>query len=86
MTSGTKILIAMAAVTAVGAAIGRVVAYFHLPQTFASSAIGVVIGMGIALGAFSLMPKQRSAGSLRKSSKDQKLELEATEGSSPWHY
>jgi hypothetical protein len=58
MTAGMRILIAIAAVTLIGAAIGLVVGYFHLPQTIASAAIGVVVGMGIALGALSLTPKR----------------------------
>jgi hypothetical protein len=57
MTSSKKILVTIASVTAGSAAIGGIVSYFHFPPTFASAAIGVVIGVGVALGAFSLTPK-----------------------------
>ena len=57
MTPTAKILIAIVATTVLGAAVALVVGHFHLPQTFSSAGIGVVIGVAIALGAFSLTPK-----------------------------
>ena len=58
MKSGRKILITIAAVIVSAAAIGVLVGYFHIPQTFASVGVGVVVGMGVALGALSLTPKR----------------------------
>jgi len=61
MTSGIKIVTVIASVTAISAVIGLVAGHFHLSQTFESAAIGVVIGMGVALGAFSVTPKDQNA-------------------------
>jgi len=66
MTARTRILTAIAAVTAIGAVIGRVAGYLHLSQTFAAAAIGVVIGMAVALGALSFTPKEQSAIGVRQ--------------------
>ncbi len=89
MTSGLKILIAIAAVTAISAAVGLVVSYFQLPQTFAPAGIGVVIGMGVALGAFALTPREQNPPqrSHRKIGwKPEAGSWKFKKGSSPWHY
>ena len=57
MNSTTKILLAIAAVCLIGAVVSLMVEHFHLPQTYESAGIGIVIGAGVALGAFSLTPK-----------------------------
>ena len=57
MTPAKKILFTIAAVTVIAAAVGVAIGYFHLPPTLASAGVGVVIGVGVALGAFSLTPK-----------------------------
>lgn len=59
MTPAKKILFTIVAITVIGAAVGVVIAYFHLPPTLESAGVGVVIGVGVALGAFSFTPKGR---------------------------
>ena len=62
MNVGKRILFAIAAVTVLGAATFLTVGHFHLSQAFAASAIGVVIGMGVALGAVSSTPSAKITG------------------------
>ena len=57
MNSVKKILIAFAAVSVIGGVLGLVVDHFHLPQAIASTGIGVVIGVGVALCILSFAPK-----------------------------
>lgn len=66
MNAGNRILFAIAAVTVLGAATLLAVGHFHLSQAFAASAIGIVIGMGVALGTVSPTPKEKSALESRK--------------------
>ncbi len=57
MRTGKRVSLVAVAVTLMGGAIGLMGGYFHLRQTFASAAVGVVVGVGVALGAFSFRPK-----------------------------
>jgi len=57
MNPARKILLAIAAVSVIGPAVGLLAEHFHLSQSFASAGIGVVIGMGVALGVLSPAPK-----------------------------
>jgi hypothetical protein len=61
MNSAARILFAIAAMSVIAAALGLLVEHFHLPQNFSSAGIGVAIGVGVALGALSLAPKEQSA-------------------------
>ena len=61
MSSGIKILLAFAGIIVIAASVKLLVGHFHLSQAFSSAAIGIVIGVGVALGAFSLTPKKQSA-------------------------
>jgi hypothetical protein len=58
MSAAEKILGAIAAMIVMGVLVNIAVGHFHLSQTFAPAGTGVVIGMGVALGAFSLTPKR----------------------------
>ncbi len=59
MNAGKRVLFAIAAVTVLGAATFLTVGHFHLSEAFAASAIGIVIGMGVALGAVSPTPSEK---------------------------
>jgi predicted tellurium resistance membrane protein TerC len=67
MNSAAKIVFAIAAVIIAGAAVNLLVEHFHLPQTYASAGIGIVIGAGIALAALSFTRKGTTSGSTRVS-------------------
>ena len=58
MTSAARFLLAIAAISVVGGAVGLVAGHFHVPQSYTSAGVGVVIGVGVALGAFSRAPKR----------------------------
>jgi hypothetical protein len=58
MNSAARILFGIAAMSVIAAAVGLLVEHFHLPQNFSAAGIGVAIGVGVALGGFSLSPKR----------------------------
>jgi len=66
--AGKRILWAMAEVAVLGAAAFWGVGHFHLREAFAASAIGIVIGMGVALGAVSSTPTEKMRLKARKGS------------------
>jgi len=68
VNAGSRILFAIAAVTVLGAATILAVGHFHLREAFAASAIGIVIGMGVALGAVSPTPTEKMRLKARKGS------------------
>ena len=53
MTSNKKIGAAVVLVTAVLAAVGLLTGYFHIQAGVGLAVVGIVIGTGVARGAFS---------------------------------
>jgi len=66
MSAPIRILFAIAAVSLVASVLRLLAGQFHLPETFASVGIGVVIGAGVALGTLPLVPRKQSATELRR--------------------
>jgi hypothetical protein len=66
--AGKRILLAMVTVTVLGAATLLAAGHFRLREAFAASAIGIVIGMGVALGFVSPTPTEKMRLKARKGS------------------
>ena len=56
MALNKKIGAAIALITAVLAAVGRLTGYFHVQAAVGLAIVGIVIGTGVARGAFSSTP------------------------------